>query len=68
MSPEELNEHIDARIDLKMQAIADLAAKKALESVYADIGKGVVKKILWVVGVGTLVLLSWLTGAGYIKP
>ena len=38
-----------------------------LESIYADIGKSVTKKFLWVFGAVVLALLAWLTGAGHIK-
>lgn len=44
--------------------IAEKAAEKALEKVYTDIGKSVVKKALWAVGIGTLILMVWLSGTG----
>lgn len=65
---EELNKAIDERIDAKMTEIAEMAAKKALENVYMEIGQGVLRRVAWVIGVGLLVLLSWLAGRGYIKP
>lgn len=38
-----------------------------LESIYADIGKSIVKKVAWVFGAILLALAAWLTGAGHIK-
>ena len=40
--------------------IAEKAADKALEKVYSEIGKNVVKKMLWVLGAGTIAVLIWL--------
>lgn len=50
----------DAQIDAIKEAI--------LASVYEDIGRSLVKKILWAVGTLLLGLLVWLTAKGYIKP
>ena len=38
-----------------------------LESIYIDIGKSVVKKILWVFGAVVLAAFAWLAGHGLIK-
>ena len=38
-----------------------------LESIYADIGKSVAKKIIWVAGTLILVAFAWLTGKGHIQ-
>lgn len=39
--------------------------KQIMDEIYADIGKGVVKRILWVLGIGGAALASWLTLKGY---
>ena len=39
----------------------------ALEEIYADIGKGVVKRILWLLGLGSTGAVAWMTYKGYIK-
>lgn len=39
-----------------------------LRSIYEDIGRSIVKKILWVVGPSLLAILAWLTYKGYIPP
>ena len=68
MTPAELKEYVDNRIDARMEAIAELAAGKALQRVYADIGKGILRKAAWIIGVGLVALASWLAGHGYAKP
>lgn len=39
-----------------------------LRSIYEDIGRSVVRKILWAAGAVLFALLSWLTYHGYIHP
>lgn len=68
MTPEEIHEYIDSRIDARMEQIADLAAKKALEKVYAEVGLGILRKISWFVGVLIIALLSWMAGKGMKLP
>lgn len=46
--------------------VAEQAAKKVTDSFYVGIGKSVVRKTLWVIGFGALVLLTWLSGKGYL--
>lgn len=41
--------------------------ERVLASVYADIGRSVVKKFLWVGGVVLLGLLTWLGVNGHLK-
>jgi hypothetical protein len=48
----------------QIDLIAERAAERALEKVYASIGKSVVTKMLWAVGVATLALAAWLKGSG----
>ena len=38
-----------------------------LASVYEDIGRSLVKKALWVVGIVFTALLAWLAAKGYVK-
>lgn len=53
--------------DEQIDVIAERAAAKAIEKVYTEIGKNVVKRFFWLVGVATLVLLAWLGGTGHLK-
>lgn len=67
MTEIELNAAIDKRLEDKMEKIAELAATKALNRVYSEIGKGVLKKAAWIVGVLILSLLMYLAGRGVVK-
>ena len=53
--------------DEEFEAIANRAAEKALEKVYAEVGKGVLKKLLWLIGAATLAAIAFLSAKGYIK-
>ena len=46
----------------------DYIRERILASVYEDIGRSLVKKILWILGALLVALLSWLAAKGYIKP
>lgn len=48
--------------EAEIDAIAERAAKKALEGVYADVGRSVLKKLAWLAGVVVLGLALWLIG------
>jgi hypothetical protein len=41
--------------------------ERILASVYEDIGRSLVKKILWILGALFAALLGWLAAKGYIK-
>ena len=51
----------------QINLIADRAAEKALEKVYATVGKSVLTRLLWVFGVVAIGLVVFLTGKGIIK-
>lgn len=51
----------EAQIDL----IAERAANRALEKVYAEIGQSIVQKALYVIGAGALALAFWLNSKGF---
>lgn len=68
MTPEDIAAHVDKRIDERMEHIAEVAAERAIQKVYAGIGKGVLKKAAWFIGVAIISILSWLAGAGALKP
>jgi len=56
-SPRVLTEH-------DIDEIADRAAQKALEKVYAQVGASVLKKLAWLVGVAVIGLVMWLGSNG----
>ena len=41
--------------------------KQAMDEIYADIGKGVVRRILWVLGLIAAGLLGYLAAKGHIQ-
>lgn len=47
------------RKPLTDEELADIK-EQLLESIYADIGRSVVKKVLWVAGACVLALFAWL--------
>lgn len=46
--------------------IAEKAAERALEKVYAEVGKSVSKKLMWIMGVVSISLVVWLSSFGGI--
>lgn len=48
--------------DSEIDAIAERAAKKALQSVYAEVGQSVLRKLAWLAGAAVLGLALWLIG------
>lgn len=44
--------------------IAEKAAERALEKVYTEVGKSVLTKAAWIVGVVVLGLFMWLASSG----
>jgi hypothetical protein len=50
--------------DAEINLIADRAAERALEKVYGEIGKAVLKKFLWVIGAAALAAYVWFTKGG----
>lgn len=49
--------------DEQIEAIKE----QILASVYEDIGRSLVKKVIWAVGTLLAVLLTWAAAKGYIK-
>jgi len=52
--------------DEQIDAIAEKAAQRALDKVYADVGRGVLKKLAWLVGIAVVGLLIWLAKDGHL--
>jgi hypothetical protein len=48
----------------QIDAIAERAAQKALQIVYAEVGKSVLKKAAWLAGAVVIGLAMWLAGKG----
>ncbi len=48
--------------EAQIEAIAEKAARKALQIVYAEIGRNVLRKLAWLTGVVVIGLAMWLAG------
>lgn len=48
--------------------IADLAARRAEERLYSQIGRSVLKKTIYLVGAALVALLTWLSGWIHLGP
>ena len=68
MTPSEIKDYVDNRLDARLEEVAEQAAKKALQLVYSEIGQGLVKKLVWAVGIVAFALLSWMAGRGMKLP
>jgi hypothetical protein len=53
-----------ALTDEQIELIAERAAEKALEKVYASVGRSVIQKFLWVLGASALAALAYFKGLG----
>lgn len=53
----------NALSDEQIEQIKD----QILKSIYEDIGRSIVTKILWLAGAAFAALVAWLTAKGYIK-
>lgn len=48
--------------DAQIDNIAEKAARRALQIVYAEIGQNVLRKLAWLTGVVVIGLALWLAG------
>lgn len=48
--------------DEQIEAIAERAAEVALNKVYTEVGKSVLKKLAWLTGAAVIGLFMWLAG------
>jgi hypothetical protein len=48
--------------DAQIEVIAERAAEVALNKVYTEVGKSVLKKLAWLTGVAVIGLAMWLAG------
>lgn len=53
--------------DEMLDHIAERAAEKVLNKVYQGVGRSVVRKASWVVGVFVIFIAIWLGGKGYLR-
>lgn len=53
--------------ELELDLIAQRAADKALQKIYAEVGKGVLKKLAWWAGVLIVAGAAWLAGKDFLR-
>jgi hypothetical protein len=57
--------------EAQIEEIAERAAKKAVEKLthafYREVGKSVVEKFLFIIGILAVGLMFWMAGRGYIS-
>lgn len=54
------------QIETIAENAAERAVKKMTDNLYKEVGKGVVNKILWVVGIVAVALAAWLHDRGFL--
>lgn len=57
----------DAQVEKIAEKAAERAVAKLTDRVYRDVGKNVVQKLFWIIGVVTVALYFWLQSKGLIK-
>jgi tetrahydromethanopterin S-methyltransferase subunit G len=50
--------------ETQIDQIVDRAVTKVFDRIYAEVGRGVVKKLVWGIGLATMGLLIWLASKG----
>ncbi|GAA4401259.1 hypothetical protein [Quisquiliibacterium transsilvanicum] len=50
--------------DEQIEEIAERAAEVALNKVYTEVGKNVLKKLAWLTGAAVVALATWLSSHG----
>ncbi len=67
MSESDFSPLTDAQIEKIAEKAADKAVSKLTDRVYRDVGKNVVQKFIWLVGVVSVALFFWLQSKGLVK-
>lgn len=61
--PEDHERHLPIT-DAQLDSIVERAVEKVFERIYADVGRNVVKKLTWALGLIVTALCVWLVGKG----
>jgi hypothetical protein len=64
--PEDHERHLPITDD-QLDLIVERAVDKVFDRIYADVGRSVMKKLTWAVGLIVTGLLVWLAGKGVVK-
>lgn len=57
----------DEQIDEIAERAADLAVKKLTENAYKAVGKSIIEKLFWIVGVLTVAVYLWAKEKGIVS-
>jgi hypothetical protein len=57
----------DAQIEKIAEKAAEKAVAKMTSMVYAEVGRGVINKLLWLVGVVAVAAYAFMQGKGIVK-
>ncbi len=52
----------------EIDKITERAAERALEKVYIELGRSIIRRVFWLVGVVALAFAALLAGKGVISP
>ena len=53
--------------DEQIELIVERVTERVIDNVYISVGRGVVKKAFYIIGIGVLALVTWLAGNGHFK-
>jgi hypothetical protein len=53
--------------DEQLEHLVERVTEKVIENVYTSVGKSVVTKFFWFVGVAAVGIVTYLAGVGHIK-
>lgn len=53
--------------DAQLEHLVEKVTEKVIENVYTSVGKSVVTKFFWVIGLAAISLVTYFAGVGHIK-
>lgn len=53
--------------DEQLEHLVERVTEKVIENVYTNVGKSVVTKFFWVVGLAAISIVTYFAGSGHIK-
>lgn len=59
--PEDHERHLPIT-DAQLDVIVERAVEKVFDRIYADVGRNVVKKLIWALGLIVTVICVWIVG------
>ncbi len=68
MIEDAVEEAIDRKLKSNTGEIAASVKEALANEFFSEIGKGVVKKALWIIGLGCFAVFIYLQSKGFIKP